>query len=107
MRPVEPGQPLAQGDPVAVDQLKENVCMVLFEEMDLDGALGRESCGNREHISELQRTMLANPMRYVSHLSTRRSTVADWAFSITVFVFATSTIAQPFVIPTPSMESTL
>jgi signal peptidase I len=46
-------------------------------------------------------------MQNVSHLSTTRSTVADWAFNITVLLFATSTIAQPFVIPTGSMESTL
>lgn len=46
-------------------------------------------------------------MRNVSQLSTKRSTLADWAFTIIVFLFATSTIAQPFVIPTPSMEPTL
>jgi signal peptidase I len=50
-------------------------------------------------------------MPNVSHLSTKpkpqRLPLADWAFSITVFLFATSTIAQPFVIPTASMESTL
>src|ERR1700733_3034496 len=40
-------------------------------------------------------------------MTTRRSELADWIFNITVFVFATSTIAQPFVIPTASMESTL
>jgi len=43
----------------------------------------------------------------VSPSSTRRSSIADWAFNITVLLFATSTIAQPFVIPTGSMESTL
>jgi signal peptidase I len=46
-------------------------------------------------------------MQNVSQVSTTRSTLADWAFNITVLVFATSTIAQPFVIPTGSMESTL
>jgi signal peptidase I len=46
-------------------------------------------------------------MQNVSHSSTNRSTIADWAFNITVMLFATSTIAQPFVIPTGSMESTL
>src|SRR3954468_12983016 len=51
--------------------------------------------------------MLADIMRNVSHLSTNRSTAADWAFNIVVLLFATSTIAQPFVIPTGSMESTL
>ena len=51
--------------------------------------------------------ILANLMPNVSHPSTKRSTLADWAFSITVMLFATSTVAQPFVIPTASMESTL
>ena len=46
-------------------------------------------------------------MRNVSHSSTNRATIADWAFNIIVLLFATSTIAQPFVIPTASMESTL
>src|ERR1700729_2273506 len=46
-------------------------------------------------------------MPNVSHLSTSRAAIADWAFSITVFLFATSTVAQPFVIPISSMESTL
>jgi signal peptidase I len=51
--------------------------------------------------------MLAKAMKNVSHSSTTRGTVADWAFNITVLLFATSTIAQPFVIPSGSMESTL
>src|SRR5579864_8319925 len=46
-------------------------------------------------------------MQNVSHSSTNRATLADWAFNIIVLIFATSTIAQPFVIPTGSMESTL
>jgi signal peptidase I len=46
-------------------------------------------------------------MRKVSNPSTTRSAVADWAFNIIILLFATSTIAQPFVIPTASMESTL
>ena len=47
-------------------------------------------------------------MANVSHLrTTARSTLADWAFTIIVLLFATSTIAQPFVIPSGSMESTL
>ena len=33
--------------------------------------------------------------------------VADWAAQIAVLLFATSTIAQPFVIPSASMEGTL
>jgi signal peptidase I len=46
-------------------------------------------------------------MRHVSQMHTSRSSIADWAFNIMVMLFATSTIAQPFVIPTGSMESTL
>jgi signal peptidase I len=34
-------------------------------------------------------------------------TIAEWALNIVILIFATSTIAQPFVIPTASMESTL
>ena len=47
-----------------------------------------------------------NP-QHAHHSSTRWSGIADWAFNLTVMLFATSTIAQPFVIPTASMESTL
>ena len=46
-------------------------------------------------------------MPNVSHPGTNRATIADWAFNVIVLLFATSTIAQPFVIPTGSMESTL
>jgi signal peptidase I len=46
-------------------------------------------------------------MKNVYQSSTIRPTLADWAFNITVILFATSTLAQPFVIPTGSMESTL
>jgi signal peptidase I len=46
-------------------------------------------------------------MKNVSPTGTTRNSIADWAFNILVLVFATSTIAQPFVIPTGSMESTL
>jgi signal peptidase I len=37
----------------------------------------------------------------------KRNAIAEWAFNIVVLIFATSTIAQPFVIPSGSMESTL
>ncbi len=37
----------------------------------------------------------------------RLITLAEWVFNFIVLVFATSTIAQPFVIPSGSMESTL
>src|SRR5713226_8291136 len=33
--------------------------------------------------------------------------IAEWTFNIIILVFATSTIAQPFVIPTSSMEDNL
>ena len=46
-------------------------------------------------------------MSKLSSPGTSRSAVADWAFNLTVLLFATSTIAQPFVIPSGSMESTL
>ena len=39
-------------------------------------------------------------MKNVIHSETRRSELADWIFNIVVLLFATSTIAQPFVIPT-------
>lgn len=36
-----------------------------------------------------------------------RNSIAEWVFNAIVLIFATSTIAQPFVIPTGSMEGTL
>jgi signal peptidase I len=36
-----------------------------------------------------------------------RNSVAEWAITILVLLFGTSTIAQPFVIPTSSMHNTL
>jgi signal peptidase I len=36
-----------------------------------------------------------------------RNSIAEWVFNFVVLVFATSTIAQPFVIPSGSMEGTL
>lgn len=36
-----------------------------------------------------------------------RKSIFEWAFNFIVMIFATSTIAQPFVIPSASMESTL
>ncbi len=38
---------------------------------------------------------------------TQRNSVAEWAITILILLFATSTIAQPFVIPTASMHNTL
>jgi signal peptidase I len=48
-------------------------------------------------------------MRKISSGSTASDlpSIAGWAFNIVVLLVATSTIAQPFVIPTGSMESTL
>ena len=37
----------------------------------------------------------------------QRHSVAEWAITILVLLFGTSTIAQPFVIPTASMHNTL
>ena len=39
--------------------------------------------------------------------SAQRNSVAEWAITILVLLFGTSTIAQPFVIPTSSMHNTL
>jgi signal peptidase I len=39
--------------------------------------------------------------------TTQRSSVAEWAITILILLFGTSTIAQPFVIPTSSMHNTL
>src|SRR5579872_3065056 len=33
--------------------------------------------------------------------------IAEWVFNIVILVFATGTIAQPYVIPTASMEDNL
>ncbi len=37
----------------------------------------------------------------------QRSSAAEWAITILILLFGTSTIAQPFVIPTSSMHNTL
>ena len=37
----------------------------------------------------------------------QRNSIAEWAITILVLLFGTSTIAQPFVIPTSSMHNTL
>jgi signal peptidase I len=39
--------------------------------------------------------------------SASRHSVAEWAITILILLFGTSTIAQPFVIPTSSMHNTL
>src|SRR5271166_640218 len=36
-----------------------------------------------------------------------RNSIAEWAVTILILLFGTSTIAQPFVIPTSSMHNTL
>jgi len=38
---------------------------------------------------------------------TQRNSIAEWAITILILLFGTSTIAQPFVIPTSSMHNTL
>src|SRR5580704_19702412 len=38
---------------------------------------------------------------------TPRNSIAEWAITILILLFGTSTIAQPFVIPTSSMHNTL
>ena len=42
-----------------------------------------------------------------AELPAQRHSVAEWAITILVLLFGTSTIAQPFVIPTASMHNTL
>jgi signal peptidase I len=37
----------------------------------------------------------------------QRTSIAEWAITILILLFGTSTIAQPFVIPTSSMHNTL
>ena|SRR5438477_1994824 len=39
--------------------------------------------------------------------SIHRNSIAEWAITILILLFGTSTIAQPFVIPTSSMHNTL
>jgi len=39
--------------------------------------------------------------------TTQRTSIAEWAITILILLFGTSTIAQPFVIPTSSMHNTL
>ncbi len=36
-----------------------------------------------------------------------RNTIAEWAVTILLLVFGTTSLAQPFVIPTSSMEDSL
>src|SRR5208337_4696757 len=38
---------------------------------------------------------------------TQRHSIAEWTITILILLFGTSTIAQPFVIPTGSMHNTL
>jgi len=39
--------------------------------------------------------------------STKRNSIAEWAVTILILLFGTATVAQPFVIPTGSMEDSL
>src|SRR5713226_6085832 len=40
-------------------------------------------------------------------LAARQSSITEWSITILLLLFGTSTIAQPFVIPTSSMHNTL
>src|SRR5882757_8221625 len=42
-----------------------------------------------------------------SVLGQKRNGIAEWAVTIVLLLFGTTTLAQAFVIPTPSMEETL
>ena len=42
-----------------------------------------------------------------SHQKQRRNATAEWAVTILLLLFGTATLAQPFVIPTGSMQDTL
>jgi len=62
----------------------------------------RGNMGKRVRVNDLSRRM---PSRI--RTPDNRSELAGWIFNIVVLLFATSTIAQPYVIPTSSMETTL
>ena len=58
----------------------------------------RSNNDEREQEAAHLRKMLANM---------RSNALAEWVFNFIVLIFATTSIAQPFVIPSGSMESTL
>src|SRR5271155_1209659 len=52
-------------------------------------------------------TTKASPKPPEASESAARHSIAEWALTILILLFGTSTIAQPFVIPTSSMHNTL
>src|SRR5271169_4024255 len=50
-------------------------------------------------------TATTKPVQEIAPI--QRSSTAEWAITILILLFGTSTIAQPFVIPTSSMHNTL
>ena len=80
-------------------------------------ALGRHFVDLAEHFFTKTRwrsNLQADPWLPQRQLNPRRnpqpiqrSSTAEWAITILILLFGTSTIAQPFVIPTSSMHNTL
>src|ERR1700741_383004 len=58
-----------------------------------------------------QETATANPAQPQPQITTRpepaRNSIAEWAVTILLLLFGTTTLVQAFVIPTGSMEDTL
>src|SRR5579871_2601100 len=54
-----------------------------------------------------RKAKLAQSAKPAPKAATSRNSITEWAITILVLLFATSTIAQPFVIPTSSMHNTL
>src|SRR5579871_5633911 len=54
-----------------------------------------------------RKAKLAQSAKPAPKAATSRNSITEWALTILVLLFATSTIAQPFVIPTSSMHNTL
>jgi signal peptidase I len=59
--------------------------------------------------SSADKTALAEPesVDRAAHLDPPRGTIAEWAITILLLLFGTTTLVQAFVIPTGSMEDTL
>src|SRR5271156_5858543 len=52
-------------------------------------------------------TATTKPARPAKPGTPPRNSIAEWAVTILILLFGTSTIAQPYVIPTSSMHNTL
>lgn len=52
-------------------------------------------------------TKTSRPVPAKTESTSRRNSVAEWTVTFLLLLFGTSTIAQPFVIPTSSMHNTL